>query len=212
MSYDWKSKTFALTIADAAGILEISSQAVVDLMLTGKLGFYMAADPDHQGGLPIDQARFDPADLKAFYSNDRERYASVTSPVLANLREYLRERKSLRDYDDALSQGCPIETRKGLHVRINAVVAFAREKQASPAAQMNASTHVAFERLGLLKIRNLTPFGDKQRWGTWYRLPQVIAFEGVRVIMDDFLSLKRTMADDEIEAPDGTGPVAAQDD
>lgn len=210
--YDWKAATFCLTLDDAARLLQTTPQRVVDLMLAGQLGFYMKADPEREGGLPVDCARFDPEDLAAFFQREHERYATIALPVLSNLRQYLREVPRTRDYDTAVSGKRPIQTRAGLHVQIDAVVGFARRVSAGPAAQMKNSTEVAFERLGLTRVRSLTPYGDKQRWAIWYRLPEVIAFEGRLVTIDSFLRHNGTVKAEEqiIEAGDGSGPVVAQ--
>lgn len=211
-SGDWKDVTFSLTIQDAARLLETTPQSVIDLMLAGQLGFYMRADPAREGGLPVDCARFDPADVTAFFEREHARYATIALPVLTNLRQYLRNVPRTRDYDTALKTDRPIQTRTGLHVRTAAVVGYARNVSAPPAAQMASSTEVAFERLGLLRVRSMSPYGDKQRWGTWYRLPEVIMFEGETLKIDSYLRPRGTLALDEqlIEAPDGSGPVVAQ--
>lgn len=210
--YDWKAATFCLTLDDAAGLLHTTPQKVVDLMLAGQIGFYMKADPEREGGLPVDCARFDPEDLAAFFQREHERYATIALPVLTNLREYLREVPRTRDYVTAVSEKRPIQTRSGLHVQTDAVVGFARRKSAPAAAQMKTSTETAFERLGLTRVRSMTPYGDKQRWAVWYRLPEVIAFEGRMVKIDSFLRYEGTIAAHEhrIEAGDGSGPIVAQ--
>lgn len=210
--YDWKAATFCLTLDDAARLLQTTPQRVVDLMLAGQIGFYMKADPEREGGLPVDCAHFDPEDLTAFFQREQERYVSIALPVLANLRQYLREVPRTRDYDTAVTMKRPIQTRAGLHVQADAVVGFARQMSAGPAAQMKNSTEAAFERLGLTRVRSLSPYGEKQRWSIWYRLPEVIAFEGRRVTIDSFLRHDGTVKADEqlIEAGDGSGSVVAQ--
>lgn len=210
--YDWKAATFCLTLDDAAGLLQSTPQRVVDLMLTGQIGFYMKADPEREGGLPVDCARFDPEDLAEFFRGEHERYASIALPVLSNLRQYLREVPRTRDYETAVRGKRPIQTRAGLHVQTDAVVEFARRVSAGPAAQMKNSTETAFERLGLTRVRSLTPYGERQRWAIWYRLPEVIAFEGRLVKIDSFLRHDGTVRADEevIQAGDGSGPVVGQ--
>lgn len=213
MTYDWKATTFSLTVQDAARLLETTPQSMIDLMLSGRIGFYMAADPGREDGLPIDCARFDPADVREFLRREHDTQVSIALPVLTSLRRYLRDHRPTRDYDEALSRGLPLSTRSGTHVRLNSVVDYARETQASPAAQLVGSTEVAFARLGLLRVRGLTPYGEgKQRWGTWFRLPRVIVFDGETVTMDDFLRPAGTLTTGEhvIEALDGSGPVVAQ--
>lgn len=210
--YDWKAATFCLDLDDAAGLLQTTPQRVVDLMLTGQIGFYMKADPERTDGLPVDCARFDPDDLADFFRREHENFASIALPVLTNLRNYLREVPRTREYDTAVSAGRPMQTRAGLHVRVDAVVSFARRSSPSAAAKMEGSTEAAFKRLGLTRVRSLSPYGGKQRWGIWYRLPEVIAFEGRMVTIDTFLRHEGTTAKTErlIEAGDGSGLVVGQ--
>lgn len=211
--YDWKTATFSLTVDDVARVLKTTPQSVIDLMITGQLGYYMKAEPGRDDGLPIDAARFDPQDVTTFFEREHEAYVSITLPVLTNLRQYLHARPVTMGYDDALSNGLPLRTRSGLHVRIMTVVEYARRVEAPPAAQLTGSTQAAFERLGLTRVRGLTPFGEgAQRWGFWYRLPKVIAFQGQTIAMADFIKPGGTIMprEHEIDAPDGSGRVLAQ--
>ena len=190
---DWKAATFSLTVRDVASALDVSAEAVVDLMVSGSLGFWMPpASPGSPVAVPAERARFDPEDVSA-WRDARPRDSGAVADVLGNLRSYLEARwPPQRDYDVALASAAPLAIRGRLYVRTEVLTDFARSREAPLAAQFAQTTERVLSDMGAVRRRGIRPEGERtQRWAVWWRLPDSVWNGGEALSLSEFLGAER---------------------
>jgi len=187
---DWKAATFSFSVDDVARVLDVSPESVVDLMVSGSLGFWVPpVGREGDGGLPVGRVRFDPVDVYAWRDARPRSDPGVTAAVLDNLREYLDAFwPPPRDYDIAVATDAPLTIRERLYVRVDSLVRFARTRGASAAAQLADPTARVLTDVGAVRRRGIRPEGERrQRWASWLRLPDSVWNGGAPLSLREFL-------------------------
>lgn len=209
MSGDWKASTFALSSREVAAALDVAEETVADLMLSGALGFWVPPCEDRRRSLPLSSARFDPADVAAYRETAPKPDVVAARAILENLRLYLAAHEvPTRSYELAFRADAPLEVKGRLYVRSRSLVAFARDRDAAPAAQLASRTEEILATTGAVRQRGFRAEDGVQRWAFWWRLPDAV-WTGEELRLDEFLGPRGALAEDEttVAAPDGSGPV-----
>lgn len=173
---DWKATTFSLSVADVAALLSVPPSSVLDMMTTGTLGFWVPPAPEGgTRGTLAQAARFDPEDVRAFRESRPSEASTESVAVLGNLRAYLAAQwPPTTDYTAAMDGGRPLSIDGRVHVRVDALLTFARSAAVEvPAACLRGPTERVLASVCAERRRGLRPEGsDRQRWQWWWLLPE----------------------------------------
>lgn len=182
-SMDYEALGFRLTLTDVAEVLEITRAEVLDHVRASELPVLWL--PVLSGAYPRAEARFHPNAVGALAARLKQgsQTADARNRVRAQdlLRRYLAATPPTDDYDEALSRNLPLLAstrlrRAALHVRAEALAEFqASEGVAAP--MLRSSLAHALEGIGAVRMRGVVPAserGGKQRWGTWWRVPESV--------------------------------------
>jgi hypothetical protein len=181
MTINYTGLGFALSVSDAADILNRTEAQVHDMARAGMVPFL--AKPDVPGGPlrlwfhPDEIARVEVALRESVQhggglaTDHRNRLR-----VQAALRAYLTSVPPESSYDRALLHNAPLlsKTRQRarvVNVRPEAVAAFGSTLDNVPVTISMVTT--ALEYFGAVRVRGVTALDEpgKQRWGVWFRLP-----------------------------------------
>jgi hypothetical protein len=206
---------FPITLVEAARLLEMTPQSVVDLVRAGMLTACVTAAYQTLERPPL---RFDEHNLATVRAaiTDPEaasdapelRPISETSAISAALRAHLTERAPADSSAAAVDEDRPLlcATRGGTvhaHVRAESVAERARAL-ASPRTRLRLSmphvTENALTRLGCQEVRGVRAVADsKQSWRTWWRVPLSIwsLAEEDMLRVDDFPALGGTRIEEQ---------------
>jgi hypothetical protein len=181
MSIDYTGLGFALSVSDAADILNRTDAQVHDIVRAGMLPFL--ARPDVPGG-PL-RLWFHPdevARVEVMLRESVQRGGGLATDhrnrlrVQAALRAYMASVPPESSYDLALLRNAPLlsKTRQRarvVNVRAEAVAAFGSTLDNVPVTVSMITGGLEF--FGAIRVRGVTALDEpgKQRWGVWFRLP-----------------------------------------
>lgn len=196
---------FTLSLSEAARLVDLTPDALVDLTRSGCVGAYVAAASETTERPPL---RFDPVHMAALQSalaagvaeDAQARVVSVVAAVSAGLRAFLREAAPSDSARRAVEERRPLlaTARDGhtyAHVRLEHVAETAVGFAASGTRvvlSMSDTVAGALKRLGCQEVRGLRAAGDaKQSWRNWWRVPLSIwsLAEEDALRVDDFPAL-----------------------
>lgn len=163
---------FPLTLADVAERLEVSPEALAELVRLGELGAYLR--PGEPGG-PPPTFRFRDEDLTDFARRQDVDGARFTALVAAALRDYLRAHQPHQpgaDGDPVLAQdrGATVYA----HIQLGAFQGWLRGRATIGDARLYLASTVryALRRLGCRPMRGIRPLhATEQVWAAWWRIP-----------------------------------------
>lgn len=198
---------FTLTVTGAAQFLGITPQELLDLAQANAIASL---------NIPLEWSNERPAlrfapgllTLAAEMLADRRINAETAdvSLVAEALRAFLRERPPLEDFESSKITGSPMlaQDRAGTiyaHLKAEPFVMYVNGL--GKGFILGSRVRAALERLGAVQVRGIHSMIDKrQRWGTWWRLPQTVWSAGEQV--EEF-SLKTMIASRSYLVPDGRG-------
>ena len=198
---------FTLSVSEAAKFLGITPQQLLDLAQSNAVASL---------NIPLEWSnerpalRFAPGLLTlAAEAISRRRIDSDTADIKLvsdALRAYLEERPPLEDFELSRMSGAPMlaQDRAGVvyaHLKAEPFVIYVNNfcKEFILGSRVRA----ALERLGAAQVRGIHSLGDRrQRWGTWWRLPQTVWSVGEQANAFD---LKAMVAGRSHVVPDGLG-------
>jgi hypothetical protein len=166
------SDLFPLTLADVAERLEVSPEALAELVRLGELGAYLR--PGEPGG-PPPTFRFRDEDLADFARRQDVDGARFTALVAAALRDYLRAHQPHQpasDGDPVLAQdrGASVYA----HIQLGAFQEWLRGRTATGDVRLylTSTMQYALRRLGCRPMRGIRPLhAPGQVWAAWWRIP-----------------------------------------
>lgn len=177
---DYAALGFTVTVDDAAELLKLTRAETLDLIRARDLPSLLLPSPTPASPATFlvhtDEVRALAARMARRALNSDERLRALTQ---SRLREYLRARPPMEDYDEAVESGHPVWGRalggkRTLNVQADAIRRFFEEKDPLSALTESAIA-MTLERLGGVRVRGIVPWssrGGKQRWATMYRIPQ----------------------------------------
>lgn len=183
---DYAALGFRLTLADAARVLELKSEEVIDLLLCGELTALVTSGSESARSTRV---RLHPDEVAAYAQRRRAGLLTADTHNLRRvhtlLRDYLAARPPVDSYAEALSGGHPLRgvPRRAtdpdpVYVRPEALAEFHASRGGEfpvPASLVGRG----LETLGAVRARGVTAKADqgsgKQRWAYWYRLPLALS-------------------------------------
>jgi hypothetical protein len=211
---------FPLSLTQAARVLEVTPDAVVDLVRAGHLGAYLCPATESAERPPL---RFHPGALPLLATRLRDVDSDVNESlgIAAGLREYLAQRTPADSHRDAVAAGRPVlaKAKTGqIYAHINPKVLqsflLERDLQGRRGVRLAITETVTngLTQLGCTRMRGIRPIGDlKQVWEVWWRVPHSIYSldpdDAGRV--DDFPAFGGARESGEPVASDQDGPYIA---
>jgi hypothetical protein len=169
---------FTLSVTEAARFLNITPQQLLDLTQAGQVtALYVQLDLINERP-PLRYAPGLLTEVAEMLANRKIEGDSADVHLVARcLRAFLDEKPPLDDYDLARETGSPMlaADRAGTvyaHLKADLLVEYVCNHEGF---MMGSRVRAALVRLGAIQVRGIHSLNDRrQRWGTWWRLPQTL--------------------------------------